>query len=294
MIIKEKISGIYKITNKINGKFYIGSSQNISQRWYDHKRELRHDRHCNKHLQDAWNKYGEENFSFEIIEECDIEELSKKEQLYIEKYIESGQMYNISHDTNSSMRGRKHSEETKKKMSESRKGLNAGEKHWLYGKHVSDETKKKLSIAFSGEKNPMYGKRHSEKTIAKLSEAHKGKRCPEYLKEKFRLEMLGAGNPFYGKHHTKESLELMSKNRTGLLKGADSPVSKKVVRISENTGEIKIFDTVTEAAEKSNAQRSHIALVCKGKRKHAGGYKWLYLSDYQHANTEVSNQIAKG
>ena len=62
----KNISGIYKITNNVNGKFYIGSSQNISRRWYDHKRELRIQKHHNKYLQRAWNKYGEENFSFEI------------------------------------------------------------------------------------------------------------------------------------------------------------------------------------------------------------------------------------
>ena len=290
----ENISGIYKITNKINGKFYIGSSQNISQRWYDHKRELRNNRHCNKHLQDAWNKYGEDSFCFEVIEECDICKLSEIEQKYIDEYIDSGRMYNISRDTVSSMRGRKHTEEAKKKMSETRKGINSGEKHWLYGKHVSDETKKKLSEAFSGENNPMYGKHHSEETLKKLSNSHKGNKCPEYLKQRFRLEMLGSGNPFYGKHHTKESIELMSKNRTGLLKGADSPVRRKIVRISENTGETKIYETVTDAANDNNAQRSHIALVCRGERKHAGGYKWMYYEDYQYANTEVSNQIAKG
>ena len=290
----ENISGIYKITNKINGKFYIGSSQNISRRWYDHKRELRHNRHCNKHLQDAWNKYGEDSFSFEVIEECDICKLSEIEQRYINKYIDSEIMYNISRDTVSSMRGRKHTEKAKKKMSETRKGLNSGEKHWLYGKHVSDETKKKLSEAFSGVNNPMYGKHHSEETLKKLSDSHKGKECPDYLKQRFRLEMLGSGNPFYGKHHTKEVIELMSKNRTGLLKGADSPVRRKIVRISENTGEIKVYETVTDAANDNNAQRSHIALVCRGERKHAGGYKWMYYEDYQYANTEVSNQIAKG
>lgn len=192
------------------------------------------------------------------------------------------------------MRGRKHSEESKRKMSESRKGLNAGEKHWAYGTHISEETRRKRSIAFSGEKNPMFGKHLSEESKKKLSDAHKGKKCPEYLKRRFRLKMLGNGNPFYGKHHTKESLELMSKNRTGLLKGAESPVSKKVVRISENTGETKIYDTVTDAAKENNTQRSHIALVCRGERKHAGGYKWMYYEDDQYANTEVSNQIAKG
>ena len=113
----KNISGIYKITNNVNGKFYIGSSQNISRRWYDHKRELRIQKHHNKYLQRAWNKYWEENFSFEIVEECKVEELSDREQLYIEKYVNSDFCYNISIDTIAPMRGKKHSEEAKRKMS---------------------------------------------------------------------------------------------------------------------------------------------------------------------------------
>lgn len=164
----------------------------------------------------------------------------------------------------------------------------------MYGKKLSIEQRQHLSKMFSGENNPMYGTHLSEYSKKKLSEANKGHKCPEYQKQKQRLSMLGSGNPFYGEKHTKESLELMSKNRTGLLKGDDSPVSRKVVRISDKTNEIKIYDTVTQAAEENGAQRSHIALVCRGKRKHAGGYKWLYFEDYQQANTEVINQIAKG
>ena len=58
--------GIYKITNLINNKFYIGSSSDLKKRLYEHRRELNLGVHANKHLQSAWNKYGEENFKFEI------------------------------------------------------------------------------------------------------------------------------------------------------------------------------------------------------------------------------------
>ena len=59
--------GIYKITNKQNDKFYIGSSTNIEMRWYAHKSYLRRNVHANQHLQNAWNKYGEDNFIFSIL-----------------------------------------------------------------------------------------------------------------------------------------------------------------------------------------------------------------------------------
>ena len=70
--------GIYKIKNKVNGKVYIGQSIRIEKRWIDHKKTLRSNSHRNIYLQNAWNKYGEENFIHEIIEECDISELNDK------------------------------------------------------------------------------------------------------------------------------------------------------------------------------------------------------------------------
>lgn len=60
-------SGIYQIVNKVNNKRYIGSSINIKQRWSAHKSELRNNKHSNKHLQAAWNYYGEAAFKFELM-----------------------------------------------------------------------------------------------------------------------------------------------------------------------------------------------------------------------------------
>lgn len=78
------VSGIYKITNLVNGKIYVGSSCNIKRRWDEHKYELSHNTHSNGHLQKAYNKYGKNNFSYEIIEECDENDLLKREQYYLD------------------------------------------------------------------------------------------------------------------------------------------------------------------------------------------------------------------
>jgi len=62
-------SGVYTITNTVNGKMYVGSAQRyFSSRWSDHRRKLRSNTHYNDHLQRSWNKYGEESFRFEILE----------------------------------------------------------------------------------------------------------------------------------------------------------------------------------------------------------------------------------
>ena len=80
---KEKICGVYKITNMVNGKFYIGSSNNIQNRWKQHKDKLNSEKHGNSYLQNAWNKHGEKNFRFEVIEECSPEMQFEREQFYL-------------------------------------------------------------------------------------------------------------------------------------------------------------------------------------------------------------------
>ena len=78
------ISGIYKIVNKINNKYYIGSSKNIIQsRWKHHKTILKNKNHFNHHLQSSWNKYGSDNFEFVIIETASKEKLMEVEQKYL-------------------------------------------------------------------------------------------------------------------------------------------------------------------------------------------------------------------
>lgn len=79
--------GIYKITNLINGKIYIGQSVDINKRWRQHKRNSQiKGREYDKYLYRAFRKYGLENFSFEVIEECSRELLNEKETYYIQYY----------------------------------------------------------------------------------------------------------------------------------------------------------------------------------------------------------------
>ena len=80
-----KICGVYKITNTANGKFYVGSSKDIKNRWIQHQNELNEKKHGNAHLQNAWDKYGSQSFKFEIIEECSIENQFEREQYYLNK-----------------------------------------------------------------------------------------------------------------------------------------------------------------------------------------------------------------
>jgi predicted GIY-YIG superfamily endonuclease len=76
--------GIYKIINKQNNKYYIGSSFNVEKRWYTHKTRLKNNNHPNKYLQAAWNKYGEQSFLF-VIEKRSVskDSLLAEEQIFL-------------------------------------------------------------------------------------------------------------------------------------------------------------------------------------------------------------------
>ena len=74
------------IKNKKTGQIYIGQSKHIKRRWVDHKYELNRGIHANTFLQNSWNKYGEESFSFSIVEEVNEDKLDEKEQYWIDYY----------------------------------------------------------------------------------------------------------------------------------------------------------------------------------------------------------------
>jgi group I intron endonuclease len=92
-----KISGIYKIINKINGKYYIGSAVNIKERFTRHIRELKQNKHHNINLQRAWNKYGSNNFAFTILKICNKKTIRKFEQNILNRAFKTNKkmLYNI-------------------------------------------------------------------------------------------------------------------------------------------------------------------------------------------------------
>lgn len=263
------ICGIYKIENLVDNKVYIGQSINIKgSRWPAHLHMLKNNIHYNRHLQNAWNKYGKENFEFSIIEECNMDRLDEIEMYYIDLYKsylpEFGYNCNLGGQGEG---GHIPNEEIRKKMSESHKGILG-----------TTESKKKQSDAVKGPKNynygrfgelhPTYGKHSSEETRNKIRLSWTNDR-----KEKQSQMVSGELNPMF--------------QRTGSLNPASRPV------VCLNT--MEIFETLKDAAAWCGLKDPYyITCACKGKQKYAGRHpitkeklNWIYFEDY---NQNTTNQ----
>jgi len=181
---EKKICGIYKITHRESGMCYIGLSVHIFKRWNSHISTRKKYK-----LHDAFDQFGIDSFSFEVIEECDKKELRKREKHWIKHYdCVWPKGYNMNHGGGGAV---KHSEKTRRKISECLKG----EKHPMHGKTLPEETRRKLSDAKKGEKHPNYGKTHSEETLRNISEALKGKTHSEESRRKISETLKGKLKP---------------------------------------------------------------------------------------------------
>ena len=246
--------GIYIIKNIINGKFYIGSAVNIKLRWAQHKHQLEHNKHGNRYLQRSWNKYGRENFVFEVLEYVpDKHELILCEQKWFDKMkpYDNNIGYNISPTAGSSL-GVKHTDEMKAKVSKAVKG-----------RKLSTEARKNIALAKMGEKNPMYGYVYSKEQRKQKSIANTGKK-----------------NPFYGKKHTKEAREKMSKSSKGKNSG---PKTKEHLD--------KIRESITETKRKNSLLNKEKVLEIRRLRKE--GKKIVEIAKMFSINAAHAGKICR-
>jgi group I intron endonuclease len=266
-------SGVYKITNLVNHKIYIGQSIDLWTRINEgYLQKLPKQKSHNRYIQRSWNKYGSENFIFEVVEYCDVEDLNPRETYWIEYYDSANKYkgYNIDKIGGSS-RGRKVSEETKRKISKATKGENNPN----YGKPLSEEHKKALSehrsipvvqLDLDGnfirewksalEVSDYYNvARNSISTVLRKKTTTS---CgsiwlykDEYDKGDFNIE----------KHYERDSLK------------------KAVIQLTLDGKFIKEYRTMTQASQETNT--FNINNVCNGTQKSANGFIWMYKEEYE-------------
>ena len=236
---KNDYSGIYKIENLVNGKIYIGQSKQIRQRWTEHKKELRHNRHRNEYLQRAWNKYGEENFKHEVLELCPEEDLDDMECYYIKLYdsFNNSKGYNL---TSGGKRRKEYSASTREKLRINGTGSNNPNSK----KVICLETKKIYeSMAQAGEDyNIDYTNIY---------------RCCNLM----RYTTAGVHWMFLDNYNNASEKYINS-----LLSKKDSGKTTSVIYL--NT--MEVFDSIKEASLHTGINLNSISLCCSHKRPRAG------------------------
>lgn len=268
--------GVYEIICIPNGKKYVGSTVKVRKRFREHLRMLRANVHSNPPLQNTWNKYGEENFEFRVIEytkgHLDLEQKcldSKLWALNINDLATGG-------NTQFKRYGFKHSQETRLKLSEIQKGkiipLEQRQK-------MSDAHKGKSKIWLRGRPAHNRGQSPSDEARQKMSEAHRGQKLSpnavvgikKYWKEhgdELRKK-ISDGNK--GRPKTEEELILLSIANTG----AKNPSAKAVEGLNPETGETKTYSYAKEAAI-DGFNPCCIGFCCRGLQKQHKGFFWKF------------------
>jgi group I intron endonuclease len=242
--INDKMCGVYCIKNIINNNLYIGSSKNLKLRYFNHKTKLKNNKHENKHLQNAWNLYGETKFTFELLEECPETILEKTEQKHID---EKNPKYNILKKAYS-VKGFFHSETTKKKISTRHSGKN----HWNYsGEHTFF--------------HPVIGKIFCD--IHNLS-------------NKYNLLLSAVYKLVKGELHKHKNWIYCGKNKNISIAEIQNiytrAVQKKKNIYALYNGKEKFIGTIKEFSIKFNIKYSSIKHILNGKRKMAK--LWICVS----------------
>lgn len=242
----EHISGIYAILNKINNKSYIGMSQDIHTRWAAHKYRLNHNIHKNKHLQSAWNKYGESSFDFFVLLECNTTELCKNEVKLIALFntVNEDYGYNLAGGGEGTV---KNNSETSKKRSDSLK------------RHYRSNPEK------------------AEKRKAAVRKTLQSQEFREFSRQ--RMLLMHQDEEFHKRflegHQNKEYRKKISESHKG-MKPCDEAIKKSVEIMSRPVRCVETGVVYPSGIEASRSLPGNVNVnaVIAGQRKTAGGYHW--------------------
>lgn len=286
-----KQSGIYCIKNKVTGDRYIGQSKNIAKRISSHKTMLKYNKHQYSNgekslLQNAWNKYGENNFEFKIIEFCNEDKLNEREIFWINKFkcnrSITGSGYNLNNGGAGTHNGSKlvkgtiivnnGNEQIHIQPNELEKYEDNG-----YTRGLLPKNKDKINssrIVLKGENHPHYGKQWSEEHRRKVEEFYskrenyvsprKGKHLDESVKNKIRETW---------------KTKTINENSLKALKDYIPLHEKRVIQSTLEGVDIEIFNSIKEANLKTGVSKGNIVSCCKGNRNKAGGFLWRYANE---------------
>lgn len=232
-------TGVYTITNLINNKIYVGSTmQAFNKRKNQHYHLLRKNKHPNRHLQSAYNLYGEKSIVFEILESVLPEYCLSQEQYWMNMLNSTSP--NVGYNLNVNATGK-------------------------FGFKYSDESRLKMTIS----QLKFHGKNKDE-----IDKYILFKKLPKkyQTKEEKSEQVSGVKNPFYGRKHTKESISKAVSNHDY------TKHYKKVAKCRMDGCILEKYDSLKEAKIKNNIKSSGgIGEALKYPNKSHKGFKWIYL-----------------
>ena len=278
-----KMGYIYKITNRVSGKIYIGKTIQLDPivRWKEHKYMCRQIKGGCPALRDAVRKYGIDSFTFEIMIICFNEDCDRWEKEYIKKFdCIAPNGYNILEggQGGAGFRGKTHSAETVEKIQTSLKKLYDDPE---YIARLSENTR--LQMANVDRKE--FGKKVAESEKYKLAlkegriggRAHKDGAPSTETKEKIRKSVLKYFEGEGGKSNIEKHRAAMAKTK-----------GRKVDQFDKDGNYIKTYVSIAEAARELNISKAGIGFVLKGEHKTAGGYIWKH---HIEPEPKVENKI---
>lgn len=229
----------------MNNKWYIGQTVNYKKRKRDHLLCLNKNKHYNKHLQRAWNKYGKEKFEWVVLEEVRNKEILNEAE---EKWIKEKNSFKNGYNQTTGGESPQYSDEIKKKKSE----IMCGKRNHMWGKF--------------GEKHHSYGKKYDENVRKKMSDAHKGKSLSEEHKKNI-------GKALKGRSVSQKTKEKIRKANSGEKCGTAKLTWKQVKEIRKlyKTGNHSQY----ELANYFDITRSAVQNIVENKRWKDKNYKYI-------------------
>ena len=295
-------SGVYKITNTLDGKIYIGSALNLDTRFKEHISAARANRHSSRHFQHAFNKYGEHSFQFSIIEECLPKIRLDREQHHLDffKSYDHDIGYNIA-----KVAGRPPSPPNKPirqtnietgitrifntRDEAAAEGFNEGSITACCNGHMAQH--KGFSWVFNDGSSPDFvgisRGRIIERTDLETGVIEKFKTASDIIKKYPEIEIgkildccfkrmssyLDASWSF-AKNETVRVMPLIAQDIVDVSSHISTPgIASPVIRIDPKTGAVKNYPSIAAAEAEGFG---HVSMCCYGKRNSSGGYLWSF------------------
>lgn len=290
---------VYKITNRINGKVFIGYTiypLHIRKKLQIYEAT----KDTSGFLYDAISRYGSNNFSWSILEYCNKRSESFKcREFYIKKY----NSMNRNHGYNCQSGGQYFSlvEESKEKMKESRFNLPEHIKNKIKeaarksatGRVDTPETRQKRIDSHTGEKNYMFGRHRSAKTKKKIGEANRDKVRSLEVRKKMSEANKGEKNYMFGRHHSAETIAKIVKTKTGSRASKQARKNMSIAKSGENhpqygkhpTSEALVNMSIAQKKRYADPeQRKKASVLAKTRKKRAP------ITDEQRKNMSIAQK----